>query len=134
MGRLDGIARSFLLTEIVAGFALTLSYMFKPKVTVNYCGFCQEACPVDAIVEGPNLSSRSRRARSCTTTRRSCSITAIAGSRSRPPGSRRMRRTDNRSAPANGQASPSTRRSSSMPGPWSAGLQAARPWPPRRGS
>src|SRR5215213_1217590 len=36
MGRLDRIARSFLLAEIVRGFALTLKYMFKPKVTVNY--------------------------------------------------------------------------------------------------
>jgi NADH-quinone oxidoreductase subunit I len=33
MGRLDRIARSFLLAEIVSGFALTLRYMFKPKVT-----------------------------------------------------------------------------------------------------
>ena len=36
MASLDRTARSFLLTEIVAGFALTLKYMFKPKVTVNY--------------------------------------------------------------------------------------------------
>ena len=36
MASLDRTARSFLLTEIVAGFALTLRYMFKPKVTLNY--------------------------------------------------------------------------------------------------
>ena len=30
------IARSFLLVEIVKGFALTLKYFFSPKVTINY--------------------------------------------------------------------------------------------------
>ena len=34
---MDGFARSFLLTEIVKGFALTLKYMFfMPRVTINY--------------------------------------------------------------------------------------------------
>ena len=33
---LDNIARSFLLTEIVKGMALTFKYMFKPRVTINY--------------------------------------------------------------------------------------------------
>jgi len=33
---LDNIARSFLLTEIVQGMALTFKYMFKPRVTINY--------------------------------------------------------------------------------------------------
>ena len=50
-----------------------------------YCGFCEEACPVDAIVEGPNFEFAARPARSCSTTRRSCSITATAGSGRSPP-------------------------------------------------
>ena len=33
---LDNIARSFLLTEIVKGKALTFTYMSKPRVTINY--------------------------------------------------------------------------------------------------
>src|SRR4051812_35193591 len=44
-----------------------------------YCGLCEEACPVDAIVEGPTSSSPPRRAKSCSTTRRSCWRTATAG-------------------------------------------------------
>lgn len=36
MGFLDRSARAFLLTEIFSGMALTLRYMFKPTVTINY--------------------------------------------------------------------------------------------------
>ena len=36
MASLDRTARSFLLSELVTGFALTLKYMFKAPVTVNY--------------------------------------------------------------------------------------------------
>ena len=33
---MNSFARSFLLVEIVKGFALTLKYFFAPKVTINY--------------------------------------------------------------------------------------------------
>ena len=36
MAFLDRTARSFLLSELVTGMALTLKYFFKPKVTINY--------------------------------------------------------------------------------------------------
>jgi NADH-quinone oxidoreductase subunit I len=36
MAFLDRTARSFFLTELLQGLGLTFSYMFKPKVTLNY--------------------------------------------------------------------------------------------------
>jgi NADH-quinone oxidoreductase subunit I len=76
--KLDRMARAWLLSEIVAGFALTLRYMFKPKATINYpyerspqsprfrgehalrrypngqerciaCKLCEAICPAQAI-------------------------------------------------------------------------------------
>ena len=91
MASLDRVARSFLLTEIVVGFLLTLKYMFKPKVTVNYpyekgplgprfrgehalrrylngeerciaCKLCEAICPAQAItIEAEPREDGSRR-------------------------------------------------------------------------
>ncbi len=91
MASLDRTARSFLLSELVAGFALTLKYMFKPKVTVNYpyekgplsprfrgehalrrypngeerciaCKLCEAVCPAQAItIEAEPREDGSRR-------------------------------------------------------------------------
>ena len=91
MAALDRAARSFLLTELVMGFALTLKYMFKPKVTVNYpyekgplgprfrgehalrrypngeerciaCKLCEAICPAQAItIEAEPRDDGSRR-------------------------------------------------------------------------
>jgi NADH-quinone oxidoreductase subunit I len=36
MAFLDSTARGLFLTEIVKGMALTLKYMFKPRMTINY--------------------------------------------------------------------------------------------------
>ncbi|VEL44439.1 unnamed protein product [Protopolystoma xenopodis] len=61
--------------KIILGLRLTLKYFFKPKVTINYpyeksrisprfkgehalrryANGEEQACPVDAIVEGPNF-------------------------------------------------------------------------------
>ena len=91
MASLDRTARAFLLSELVAGFALTLKYMFKPKVTVNYpyekgplsprfrgehalrrypngeerciaCKLCEAICPAMAItIEAEPRADGSRR-------------------------------------------------------------------------
>jgi NADH-quinone oxidoreductase subunit I len=91
MASLDRTARSFLLTELVMGFALTLKYMFKPKVTLNYpyekgplgprfrgehalrrypngeerciaCKLCEAICPAQAItIEAEPRDDGSRR-------------------------------------------------------------------------
>ena len=91
MATLDRVARSLLLTEIVSGMALTFSYLFKPKVTINYpfekgaisprfkgehalrrypngeerciaCKLCEAVCPAQAItIEAEPREDGSRR-------------------------------------------------------------------------
>ncbi len=88
---LNSFARSFLLSEIVKGMALTFSYMFKPRVTINYpyekapisprfrgehalrrypngeerciaCKLCEAVCPAQAItIEAEPRDDGSRR-------------------------------------------------------------------------
>ena len=92
MSFFDRTARAFLLVEIVQGFAKTLSYMFKPTVTINYpyekgplsprfrgehalrryangeercisCKLCEAICPAQAItIDGEPRADGSRRA------------------------------------------------------------------------
>lgn len=89
--RIDRTARSFLLAELVAGFWLTLKYMFKKPVTINYpyekgalsprfrgehvlrryangeerciaCKLCEAICPAQAItIEAESRGDGSRR-------------------------------------------------------------------------
>jgi NADH-quinone oxidoreductase subunit I len=91
MATLDRVARSLLLSEIISGMALTFSYIFKPKVTINYpyekgpisprfkgehalrrypngeerciaCKLCEAVCPAQAItIEAEPREDGSRR-------------------------------------------------------------------------
>ncbi len=91
MSFLDRTARDWLLTEMVSGMALTLRYMFKRKVTLNYpyekgplsprfrgehalrrypsgeerciaCKLCEAICPAQAItIEAEPRADGSRR-------------------------------------------------------------------------
>ncbi len=91
MAFLDRSARTVLLWELVSGMALTLKYMFKPKVTLNYpwekgplsprfrgehalrrypngeerciaCKLCEAICPAQAItIEAEPRADGSRR-------------------------------------------------------------------------
>ena len=91
MAFLDRTARSLLLSELVSGMALTFSYIFKPKVTLNYpyernalsprfkgehalrrypngeerciaCKLCEAICPAQAItIEAEPRADGSRR-------------------------------------------------------------------------
>src|ERR1035437_11738 len=91
MAFLDRTARAMLLGELFSGMALTLSYLFKPKVTINYpyergpigprfkgehalrrypngeerciaCKLCEAVCPAQAItIEAEPRDDGSRR-------------------------------------------------------------------------
>ena len=87
----DSVARSFMLSEIITGMALTFKYMFKQRVTINYpyekgpisprfrgehalrrypngeerciaCKLCEAVCPAMAItIESEQRADGSRR-------------------------------------------------------------------------
>lgn len=91
MSKLKKLAKTFLLTELVKGMSLTLQYMIKKKVTINYpfekgpisprfrgehalrrypngeerciaCKLCEAVCPAQAIyIEAEERDDGSRR-------------------------------------------------------------------------
>ncbi|MEQ8711010.1 MAG: NADH-quinone oxidoreductase subunit NuoI [Rhodospirillales bacterium] len=96
MAFLDRTARSFLLTEIVSGMAITLRYMFKPAVTLNYP---YEKGPLSARFRGEHALRRypngEERCIACKLCEAICPAQAITiESEPRDDGSRRTTRYD----------------------------------------
>ena len=97
MSVLDRAARSFFLTELVGGMALTLKYFFKPKVTINYP---YEKGPISPRFKGehalrryPNGEERCIACKLCEAICPAQAITIEAGPR-RNDGTRRTTRYD----------------------------------------
>ena len=84
--KLDQAAKSLFLKEFIGAFALSMRYLFKPKATINYP---HEKNPISPRFRGehalrryPNGEERCiacKLARSSTTTRTACWITARGG-------------------------------------------------------
>ncbi|KIL98371.1 NADH-ubiquinone oxidoreductase chain I [Paramagnetospirillum magnetotacticum MS-1] len=96
MSFLDRTARAFLLTELVQGLALTLRYMFKSKVTINYP---YEKGPLSVRFRGEHALRRypngEERCIACKLCEAICPAQAITiEPEPRPDGSRRARRYD----------------------------------------
>ena len=96
MAVLDRTARTLLWQEIVAGFALTFRYMFKPKVTLDYPA---EKGPLSPRFRGEHALRRypngEERCIACKLCEAICPAQAITiESEPRPDGSRRTTRYD----------------------------------------
>ena len=93
---LDSVARSFLLSEIVKGMALTFKYMFKPRVTINYP---HEKGPISPRFRGEHALRRypngEERCIACKLCEAVCPALAITiESQQREDGTRRTTRYD----------------------------------------
>jgi NADH-quinone oxidoreductase subunit I len=93
---LDRVARSFLWRELITGFGLTLKYMFKRKVTLNYP---YEKGPLSPRFRGEHALRRypngEERCIACKLCEAVCPAQAITiESEPRPDGSRRTTRYD----------------------------------------
>ena len=95
MAVLDRTARTLLWQELVAGFALTFRYMFKPKVTLDYPA---EKGPLSPRFRGEHALRRypngEERCIACKLCEAICPAQAITiESEPRPDGSRRTTRS-----------------------------------------
>ena len=96
MAFLDRAARSLFLTELLGGMALTLRYMFKPKVTINYP---YEKGPISSRFRGEHVLRRyangEERCIACKLCEAVCPALAITiEAEPRDDGSRRTTRYD----------------------------------------